>query len=60
VRDEDEEIAAELRDLIGIRIVNAWPAGHPHEDAPPISVARRLGEWLARALVVIPVVEGQL
>ncbi len=57
---EDEEIAAELRDLIGIRIVNAWPAGHPHEDAPPISVARRLGEWLARALVLIPVVESQL
>ena len=57
---EDEEIAAELRDLIGTRIVNAWPAGHPRDGAPPISVARRLGEWLARALVVIPVVESQL
>ncbi|HEY0788685.1 MAG TPA: phosphatidylserine/phosphatidylglycerophosphate/cardiolipin synthase family protein [Thermoanaerobaculia bacterium] len=57
---EDEEVAAELRDLIGIRIVNAWPAGHPRDGAPPISVARRLGEWLARALVVLPVVDAQL
>jgi phosphatidylserine/phosphatidylglycerophosphate/cardiolipin synthase-like enzyme len=57
---EDEEIAAELRDLIGVRMEHAWRAGHLRPDAPPMRFARRLGGWLARALVVLPVIEGQL
>lgn len=57
---EDEEIAQELLALIEEQIENSWAAGQPRTDWPRVSRGRRFIEWVARGLLMLPVIEGQL
>jgi phosphatidylserine/phosphatidylglycerophosphate/cardiolipin synthase-like enzyme len=58
---EDEETAAELTALIEARIADSWTAGQPRDEGDRrVSRRRRFIEWVARALLLIPVIEGQL
>jgi hypothetical protein len=43
-----------------MRIENSWIAGQPREGAPRVSRSRRVSAWFARALLMLPVIEGQL
>jgi cardiolipin synthase C len=58
---EDEQTAAELTALIEARIADSWTAGQPRDEGDRrVSRRRRFVEWLARGLLMLPVIEGQL
>ena len=57
---DDEGAAAELTALIEERIADSWPAGESAAGAPPVSRRRAVMDWIARTLLLLPVIEGQL
>ncbi|HEU5162130.1 MAG TPA: phosphatidylserine/phosphatidylglycerophosphate/cardiolipin synthase family protein [Thermoanaerobaculia bacterium] len=57
---EDDEAAAELTALIEERIAASWPAGEHGANGPRVSRGRKVMDWVARTLLLLPVIEGQL
>ena len=57
---EDEGAAAELTALIEERIAGSWPAGESAAESPRVSRRRSVMDWIARTLLLLPVIEGQL
>lgn len=57
---DNEEMAQELLALIDAHIENSWKVGEPREGEKRVSRARVLYGWVARVLVIVPVLENQM
>lgn len=57
---DNEEMARELLALIDTHIENSWKVGEPREGEKRVSRGRVLYGWVARILVLVPVLENQL